>query len=86
MVSMVMQNQSAPTALVKLAMEAHQKAAKHLEDCAKRVREHGNGPLDAIYDEDLERAFEAFTVACDDLRETRDGYRYTFPHPAAFAR
>lgn len=88
MVSMIMQNQSTPAVptLVKLAIEAHKQAALHLEQCAKRVREHGNGPLEAIYSDDLDRSFEAFTVACDDLRETRDGYRYTFPHPAAFAR
>jgi hypothetical protein len=72
-------------ALISIAVEAHAKAAAHLEACAKRVREHGAGPLADLYSDDLDRAFEAFELACDDLRETRDGYRFTFPHPAALA-
>jgi hypothetical protein len=72
-------------ALISIAVEAHAKAAAHLEACAKRVREHGAGPLADIYADDLDRAFEAFELACDDLRETRDGYRFTYPHPAALA-
>jgi len=72
-------------ALISIAVDAHAKAAAHLEACAKRVREHGAGPLADIYSDDLDRAFEAFELACDDLRETRDGYRFTFPHPVAMA-
>ena len=70
-------------ALVKLATEARDNAARKLEECARRVREHGNGPLSDLYSDDLDNAFAAFEVACDDLRETRDGYRYTYPHPVA---
>jgi hypothetical protein len=70
-------------ALVAVATDARDKAAKHLEACAKRVREHGAGPLADLYSDDLDSAFAAFEVACDDLREVRDGYRYTYPHPVA---
>jgi hypothetical protein len=73
------------SALISLAVIAHGAAARKLEDCARRVREHGNGPLADIYGDDLDAAFAAFEVACDDLREVRDGYRYTYPHPAAAA-
>lgn len=70
-------------ALVLLATEAHRKAAATLESAAKRCREHGAGPLADLYSDDLDTAFAAFEVACDDLREIRDGYRYTYPHPVA---
>ena len=53
-------------ALISIAVEAHAKAAAHLEACAKRVREHGAGPLADIYADDLDRAFEAFELACDE--------------------
>jgi hypothetical protein len=69
--------------LVLLATEAHAKAARALEVAAKRCREHGAGPLADLYSDDLDVAFAAFEVACDDLREVRDGYRYTYPHPVA---
>ena len=70
-------------ALIAIAVEAHRVAAANLEAAAKRVKEHGNGPLADLYSDDLDRAFECFELACDDLRETRDGYRYTYPHPVA---
>lgn len=72
-------------ALIKIATDARDVAAANLEAAAKRVREHGDGPLADLYAMDLDAAFEAFGLACDDLRETRDGYRYTYPHPAALA-
>jgi hypothetical protein len=87
-----MLNQPATSpALIAIAVDAHAKAAKALEAAAKRVREHGAGPLADIYAMDLadiyamdlDEAFACFELACDDLRETRDGYRYTYPHPVA---
>jgi hypothetical protein len=78
-------NNVTSAALVAVATEAHRKAAAALEAAAKRCREHGAGPLADLYSDDLDTAFAAFEVACDDLREVRDGYRYTYPHPAALA-
>jgi len=72
-------------ALVAIAVEAHRVAAANLEAAAKRCREHGAGPLADLYSDDLDTAFACFELACDDLRETRDGYRYTYPHPVALA-
>lgn len=72
-------------ALISIAVEAHAKAAARLEAAAKRVREHGTGPMADVYAMDLDDAFAAFELACDDLRETRDGYRFTYPHPVAMA-
>jgi hypothetical protein len=80
-----MLNHTMPTALISLAQSAYADAAHKLEVCAKRVCEHGNGPLADLYSDDLDSAFAAFEVAADDLREIRDGYRHTYPHPAAAA-
>jgi hypothetical protein len=79
----MLNNTNSSPALVSIAVEAHRKAAARLEECARRVREHGVGPLADLYSMDLDDAFAAFELACDDLRETRDGYRYTYPHPVA---
>ena len=81
---MLNHNVSSP-ALIAIAVDAHATAAKNLEVAARRVREHGAGPLADLYAMDLDDAFARFELACDDLRETRDGYRYTYPHPAALA-
>jgi len=35
----------------------------------------------AVLNAAFEAAFDAYTESCDNLRETRDGYRYTYPHP-----
>lgn len=72
--------------LITIAVQAHATAAKNLEGAARRVREHGAGPLAEIYEMEMEHAFECFELACDDLRETRDGYRHTYPHPVAMQR
>lgn len=72
-------------ALVSIAVAAHKAAAAHLEAMCKRVRENTCAALDEIYEEDMWEAMRLFELACDDLRETRDGYRFTYPHPAALA-
>lgn len=69
--------------LVNLAIEARDNAAKALEAACKRVRENTCAALDDLYTSQMDEAFEAFEVACDDLREVRDGYRHTYPHPVA---
>jgi hypothetical protein len=69
--------------LVKLAIEARDNAARKLEAACKRVRENTCAAFDDLYSDEMDRAFADFEVACDDLRETRDGYRYTYPHPVA---
>lgn len=33
----------------------------------------------------MDEAFAALETAADDLREIRDGYRHTYPHPVAMA-
>jgi hypothetical protein len=71
--------------MIKLAQEAHDRAARALELAAKKVREHGSGPMADLYSDELDRAMEAYEQAADDLRETRDGYRHTYPHPVALA-
>jgi hypothetical protein len=69
--------------LVKLAIEARDTAARNLEAACKRVRENTCAAMDDLYSDAMDQAFAAFETACDDLRETRDGYRYTYPHPVA---
>jgi hypothetical protein len=69
--------------LVKIATEARDAAALKLEACCKRVRENTCAAFDDLYSDEMDHAFEAFEVACDDLREVRDGYRHTYPHPVA---
>jgi hypothetical protein len=54
-------------------------AAKRLEVCAKRFRSNASGPMSDIYEDDMDLAFEALTLAGQDLRQERDGYRYTHP-------
>ena len=73
--------------LVRIATEAYANAARKLEECAKRLKDESrrNGPLVDLYEMDLDHAFACFELAADDLRETRDGYRHTYPHPAALA-
>lgn len=80
-----MLNHTTSPALIKIATEAYEAAAKRLELAAKRCKEHAGGPLADLYSDDLDDAFQAFELAADDLRETRDGYRHTYPHPAALA-
>lgn len=62
-------------------------AARKLEVCARRLKNEvlRNGPMQDIYQMDMDQAFDALDVAQDDLREVRDGYRHTYPHPAALA-
>lgn len=69
--------------LVKLAIEARDRAATALEAACKRVRENTCPALDDLYSDAMDQAFADFETACDDLRETRDGYRHTYPHPVA---
>jgi len=71
--------------LVKIAIEARDAAARNLEAACKRVRENTCAAFDDLYSDEMDQAFQAFELACDDLRETRDGYRHTFPHPVAMA-
>lgn len=72
-------------ALVKLALEAYEAACVKMRACAERLRVETlrNGPLVDLYEMDFETAWSAHETAADDLRETRDGYRYTYPHPVA---
>lgn len=72
-------------ALIKIATDAYETAARNLEVAAKRCRDSVGGPLEDLYTLEMDEAFERFNLAADDLRETRDGYRYTYPHPAALA-
>ena len=60
--------------LVKLATEAYENAARKVEECAKRVRSHGNGPLADLYSDQLDDAMALFNGAMDDLRDTRESY------------
>ena len=69
---------------VTAAIKAHSLAAKSLEEAARRVKLNPVGHMAEIYSIQLDQAMEAFEVACDDLREIRDGYRYTVPHAASF--
>lgn len=71
--------------LVKLATEAYQNAVEQLEKSCKAYRKHANGPMAEFYSIRMDEAFAALEVAADDLREIRDGYRHTYPHPAAQA-
>jgi hypothetical protein len=61
-------------------------AAKRLEVCAKRFRSNASGPMADICEDEMDEAFEALTLAGQDLRQERDGYRYTHPrgcgHPS----
>lgn len=66
------------------AIEAFELAARNMEAACKRVREHGNGPAD-LYEDQMWDAIAAFEKAADDKREICDGYRHTYPHPAALA-
>jgi hypothetical protein len=54
-------------------------AALALSVAAKRFRDNASGPMADIYEMDMDAAFEALTVAGQDLREARDGYRLTHP-------
>ena len=58
---------------------ARDDAAKALEVAAKRFRANASGPMADIYEDDMDLAFEALTVAGRDLREVRDGYRVSHP-------
>lgn len=71
--------------LVKLATELRDTAARKLEAACKRVRDNKCAAFDDLYTEQMWDAFAAFGEAQDDLREIRDGYRHTYPHPAALA-
>jgi len=80
-----MLNNTNNAALVAVALNTYEAACAKLADCAKRLRIEArrNGPLEDLYQMDLDAAMEAHEVAADDLREVRDGYRYTYPHPVA---
>lgn len=69
------------------AIEAYTAATRKLEECAKRLKDEAkrNGPLQDLYQMDLDEAFAAYEKAADDKREICDGYRNTYPHPAALA-
>jgi len=71
--------------LVKMASERYEQAAADLEKACKAYRKHASGPMADFYDLRMEEAFTALEIAADDLREIRDGYRHTYPHPVAMA-
>ena len=58
---------------------ARDEAAKTLKIAAKRFRANADGPMADMYELEMDQAFDALTVAGQDLREARDGYRYTHP-------
>lgn len=62
---------------ISLLVLARDNAAYALEVAAKKFRSGARGPLADILEDDMEIAFEALTQAGQDLREERDGYRYT---------
>ena len=70
-------------AIVKLATEKYESAVEALEKACKTYRKHASGPMAEIYSQRMDDAFEALERAADDLREIRDGYRHTYPHPVA---
>lgn len=72
-------------ALISVYRALRDSASKDLEEAAKlrRVYKGGSKDVIAVLDAELDRAFEAFEVACDDLREVEHGYRQTYPHPRA---
>lgn len=71
---------------IEIATKTHDRAALALKVACKQYRENSASVLASVYESDMDEAFAAYEVAADDLREIRDGYRHTFPHPAAFAR
>lgn len=71
--------------LVKLATETYQTAVEALEKACKAYRKNAKGPMAEFYSIRMDEAFAALETAADDLREIRDGYRFTYPHPAALA-
>jgi len=71
--------------LVKLAAEAYDLAVDNLKAACKAYRKNANGPMAEFYSIRLDEAMAAHEAAADDLREIRDGYRHTYPHPAALA-
>ena len=74
-------------ALINAATDAYNAAATKLEKSAARLKREikRNGPMVGVYEIDMDQAFAAFDTAADDLSEIRDGYRHTYPHPAALA-
>jgi DNA polymerase III gamma/tau subunit len=80
-------NKTNPTAktLIALATERYEAACEKMRACAERLRKEviRNGPMVDLYEMDFEAAWSAHETAADDLREIRDGYRYTYPHPVA---
>lgn len=72
-------------AIVKLATEAYETAVENLEKACKAYRKHANSSMAEFYSIRMDEAFAALETAADDLRETRDGYRHTYPHPVAMA-
>jgi hypothetical protein len=72
--------------LVKMASERYEQAAADLEKACKAYRKHANSAMADFYSIRMDEAFTALEIAADDLREIRDGYRYTYPHPAALAK
>jgi len=83
----MLNNTAAHDSLVARLTAVRDDAARKLEVCARRLKNEAlrNGPLVDLYQMDLDQAFDALDVAQDDLREVRDGYRHTYPHPAALA-
>lgn len=71
--------------LIKLAVDKYQDAVENVKVAAKRLRESLGGPMESINEMLLDEAMAAEEQAADDMREIRDGYRYTYPHPAALA-
>lgn len=75
---------TAAVSALEIARAKRDAALEAMQECAKRVRKTPDGhPLAEIYEMQLDQAFEEYGIAEDDLREIRDGYRHTYPHPAA---
>ena len=71
--------------LKKLAIEKYEAAAAALVEACKAYRKNANGPMADFYEIRMDEAQLAYEQAADDKREICDGYRHTYPHPAALA-
>lgn len=81
-----MSNTETNTDLIDSLTAKRDEAAEALKEASARFRKGAKGPMSDILEDDLEIAFEALTVAGQNLREARDGYRFTHPRGACGAK
>ena len=69
---------------IRTATVAHRVADQRVVDTGAALLTLVPGtPEYVLVDLALDAAMELLDTAADDLREVRDGYRHTYPHPAA---